>query len=177
MTARAATGARRADRAVQRRTRRFSGPGRHSGVPWYTIHPAGPAAEFCRSAREPAAAFVGDDGVCGSAERLDGERRGPRLPVPPLVLRRLRIAVLTLAAASALLGAWAAWHYPRTTHWSAEKLTCAALLGGASWAALFAGAGGLVVQAGSPPQAESKALWVVLGCCLARGLYFGMPRQ
>jgi hypothetical protein len=115
--------------------------------------------------------------VSDSAERLGGVRIASRLPLPPLVLRCLRAGVLALAATSALLGGWAAWHYPQTTHWGAEKLTCAALLQGASWAALFAFAGGLVVQAGSPPRAESKALWVVIVFCLLMGLYFGGPYQ
>jgi hypothetical protein len=85
--------------------------------------------------------------------------------------------VLALAAGSALVGGWAAWHYPRTTHWGAEKHTCATLLQGASWAALVAFVGGLVVQVSVPPRAESKALWVVIMYCLLLGLYFGGPKQ
>jgi hypothetical protein len=99
-----------------------------------------------------------------------------RLPVPSLVLRCTRAASLTLAAASLLLGAWAVWHYPQTTHWSAEKYTCAALLDGASWSAFAAAAGGALVQAASPPRSESKIVWVFVGCCLLIGLYFGAAR-
>lgn len=106
-----------------------------------------------------------------SADRLDDERCAPRLPIPLLGLRVLRVGVLTLATASTLLGAWAAWHYPRSTHWSAEKHTCSVLLDGASCAAMLAFVGGLVAQAGSPPRAESKALWVVIMYCLLLGLF------